>query len=93
MHEQSIAQKIIHDAKLYGEVKSLTVEVGDLAHLPASEMKEVLEINTNWKIKVIPKKQPSLVSVGSRENRKSFSNSTTTTSTNVQNVLTLFQTF
>jgi len=56
MHEQTIAAKIISDAKEYGEVKSLTIEVGDLAHLPADEMKEVMEKLTNWKIKIIPKK-------------------------------------
>ncbi len=56
MHEQTIAQKIIADAETYGKVKSLTIEVGDLGHLPANEMKEVMEKLTNWKIKVISKK-------------------------------------
>ena len=55
MHEFSIAKLIIEDAKAYGEVKSLTVEVGDLAHLPALEMKEVMEKHTNWKVKVVSK--------------------------------------
>ena len=56
MHEQTIAAKIISDAKEYGKIKSLTIEVGDLAHLPAKEMKEVLKKLTNWNIKVISKK-------------------------------------
>ncbi len=32
MHEQTIASK----------VKSLTIEVGDLGHLPVNEMKEII---------------------------------------------------
>lgn len=55
MHEQTIAKKIIEDASTYGKVKSLTIEVGDLAHLPANEMKEVMEKLTDWKIEVISK--------------------------------------
>ncbi|MCA9496976.1 MAG: hydrogenase maturation nickel metallochaperone HypA [Nanoarchaeota archaeon] len=55
MHEQTIAAKIIEDAKSYGNVKSLTIEVGDLAHLPAQEMKEVMEKLTDWKINIIKK--------------------------------------
>jgi len=46
MHEQTIARKIIEDAKVYGNIKSITIEVGDLAHLPA----------TDWKVKVVKKK-------------------------------------
>jgi Zn finger protein HypA/HybF involved in hydrogenase expression len=57
MHEHSIAQKIINDAKAYGKVKRLVVEVGDLAHLPADAMRKVLsEKKPNWEIEVIPKK-------------------------------------
>ncbi len=55
MHEQTIAQRIIEEAEEHGEVISLTVEVGDLAHLPADEMKEVLERLTDWEIKVVPR--------------------------------------
>ena len=56
MHEQTIARKIIEDAKVYGNIKSITIEVGDLAHLPAKEMKEVMEKLTDWKVKVVKKK-------------------------------------
>jgi len=56
MHEHTIASKIIADAKTYGKVKSLTVEVGDLGHLPADEMREILEKLTDWKI-IISKKE------------------------------------
>lgn len=55
MHEQTIAQKIIADASAYGKVTGITIEVGDLAHLPAPEMKEVMEKLTDWDITVIPK--------------------------------------
>jgi len=55
MHEYTIAQKIIDDAKRNGEVKSITVEVGDLAHLSTRETKEILEKLTDWKVVVIRK--------------------------------------
>ena len=53
MHEQAIAAKIISDAERHGEVESLVVEVGDLAHLPAEEMREVLEKMTDWEVEVV----------------------------------------
>jgi Zn finger protein HypA/HybF involved in hydrogenase expression len=57
MHEHSIASKIIKDANSYGQVESIIIEVGDLAHLPADEMKNILkEKKPNWNIKVISKK-------------------------------------
>ena len=53
MHEHSIANKIISDAQAYGKVKSITIEVGDLAHLPADEMQKILqEKKPNWEINV-----------------------------------------
>lgn len=56
MHEQIIANQIIQDASKYGNIKAITIEVGDLAHLPADEMRDVLEKLTNWKITVTSKK-------------------------------------
>jgi len=56
MHEQGIAQSIINEAKKHGKVKKITVECGDLGHLPANEMKEVLEKMTDWEIEIIKKK-------------------------------------
>lgn len=50
MHEQTIAKVIIEEAIKHGKVVSITVEVGDLGHLPANEMKEALEMLTDWKI-------------------------------------------
>ncbi len=56
MHEQVVAQNIIQEAKKHGSVKSIVVEVGDLAHLPAKEMREVLERLTDWEINVVSMK-------------------------------------
>jgi len=56
MHEQSIAQNIINKANEQGDVQKIIVEVGDLGHLPAHEMKEILEKMTDWEIEVVEKK-------------------------------------
>ena len=56
MHERGIAAEIIAKAKEYGKVKGITVEVGNLAHLPADEMLDVLkEMTTNWEVSVTRK--------------------------------------
>lgn len=55
MHDTIIAKELIEKAKEQGDVKSIVIEVGDLAHLPAGEIKEILELMTNWEIKVIEK--------------------------------------
>jgi Zn finger protein HypA/HybF involved in hydrogenase expression len=52
MHESIIANKIIEKAKEHGSVTKIVIEVGDLAHLPASDMKEVMEKLTSWEIEV-----------------------------------------
>ncbi len=56
MHETIIANDIINKAKEQGKVKSITVEVGDLAHLPAHELKETLSTLVKWDVKIIEKK-------------------------------------
>ncbi len=66
MHEHTIAQKIIKQANHYKNIKSITVEVGELAHLPSDEMKQILERLTNWEIKIIPKKAIILCVCGHR---------------------------
>jgi Zn finger protein HypA/HybF involved in hydrogenase expression len=53
MHEQAIAQEIIRTANEQGNVKGIEVSVGDLAHLPSNEMKDVLVAMTNWDIKIV----------------------------------------
>ncbi len=56
MHERTIAASIIDKAKEYGNVKGITVECGDLGHLPAEEMEEVLKELTDWNITIVRKK-------------------------------------
>ncbi len=56
MHEQVLARNIIQEAEKHGRVRSVFVEVGDLAHLPADEMQKVLESLTDWKVVVMKKK-------------------------------------
>ncbi len=52
MHESIIANKIIEKAKEHGSVRKIVIEVGDLAHLPANEMKEAMGKLVNWEIEV-----------------------------------------
>ena len=56
MHETIIANEIITQAEKQGKVLSIKVEVGDLAHLPAHELKECLKSLVDWKIQIINKK-------------------------------------
>ena len=55
MHEQAIAKEIIGEATKHGNVKSITVEVGDLGHLPLEEMEEVLNTMTQWNVIMVRK--------------------------------------
>jgi Zn finger protein HypA/HybF involved in hydrogenase expression len=59
MHETIIAKGILKEAreKAKGKkIKSITLEVGELAHLPANELKEVLRAIADFKIIVKPVK-------------------------------------
>ncbi|MAG39090.1 hypothetical protein CMO90_03285 [Candidatus Woesearchaeota archaeon] len=56
MHEQTIAKTIIDEAAKHGKIKCIVVEVGDLGHLPANKMEEVLKTLTDWDIKIVRKK-------------------------------------
>lgn len=56
MHEHYISRDIINTAKKHGKVKSITIEVGDLAELPAEELEETLKAMVGWEIKIIKKK-------------------------------------
>lgn len=55
MHEISIANDIIKKAEAQGRVKSVLIEVGELAHLSAEEIEQTLKNRVNWNI-VISKK-------------------------------------
>lgn len=62
MHDTLISKDIIgaaekQAAKHQGHVKSITVEVGDLGHLPLEELKDTLtQMKPDWDIKFVPKK-------------------------------------
>jgi Zn finger protein HypA/HybF involved in hydrogenase expression len=56
MHEKIFVDQIIKTAKKRGDVRAITVEVGDLAHLPAKDLEEALSQAVDWKIKIKTKK-------------------------------------
>jgi len=56
MHETVIANKIIEDAKKHGEIKSAVIEVGEIAHITAEELRETLSDMISWDITITEKK-------------------------------------
>ena len=60
MHEQIIAQQILAQVakieKEKGPVKSITVEVGDVGHLPLEEMEVTLKTMVNYRVIMKAKK-------------------------------------
>lgn len=58
MHEQVIAKSIIQEAMKHGKVRGIEVEVGELAHIPAHELKDALFL-TGWTLEI--KEMPSIV--------------------------------
>jgi Zn finger protein HypA/HybF involved in hydrogenase expression len=56
MHETIVAKQIIEEAKRHGEVESITIEVGDIAHLPAKEMEKTMKGLVDWEVKIEQKK-------------------------------------
>ncbi len=50
MHETVFAHKIITEAKLQGNVKEISLEIGELAHVPAQELLSCLIQLVPWKI-------------------------------------------
>ena len=56
MHETIIAKQIIEDARQHGNVKAITVEVGELAHLPIEDLKPTLDEMVGWKVTYKSKK-------------------------------------
>ena len=54
MHDTLISADIIGAAEQKGVVKSITVEVGDLGHVPADELRQTLErLKPDWKINTV----------------------------------------
>lgn len=57
MHDTLISKDIIEAAEKQGKVKGITVEVGDLGHLPAEELQETLSrMVPGWHIKILRRK-------------------------------------
>jgi len=56
MHETVIIAGIIEEAKKYGEVEEISLEIGELAHVPAHELIESFERMVDWKITYKEKK-------------------------------------
>lgn len=56
MHEIEFANKIIEEAKKYGKVKSVVVEVGELAPISLKNLKDAMKMLVDWDIKMILKK-------------------------------------
>jgi Zn finger protein HypA/HybF involved in hydrogenase expression len=56
MHETIIAKQIIDEAEKHGKPRSITVEIGELAHIPADELKRTLQQMVKWKINTKGKK-------------------------------------
>ncbi len=65
MHDTLISQDIIGAAKKQGKVKGITVEVGDLGHVPLEELKKTLEsLVPDWKLTLTRKKAKADCSCG-----------------------------
>ncbi|MFH1063755.1 MAG: hydrogenase/urease maturation nickel metallochaperone HypA [Candidatus Woesearchaeota archaeon] len=57
MHDTLISRDIIEAAQKQGKVKSITVEVGDLGHLPLGDLKATIEtLVPDWKVNMVSKK-------------------------------------
>ncbi|MFC1742195.1 hydrogenase/urease maturation nickel metallochaperone HypA [Nanoarchaeota archaeon] len=56
MHDTLISKDIIEAAQKQGKVKSITVEVGDLGHLPLEELRETLVKMVPWEVRMVSKK-------------------------------------
>ena len=50
MHETIIADSIINEARRHGAVKIIYLEIGELAHVPESELIGCLRRLVKWKI-------------------------------------------
>ena len=55
MHETIIANEIIDKAVKHGNVKAVTIEVGEMGHLPADEFYKTISTLVPWKINLIEK--------------------------------------
>ena len=56
MHETAFAERIINEAKKHGTVEEITVELGELAHVPPHDLLMCLKRLVPWKIHCSVKK-------------------------------------
>ncbi|NOZ80450.1 MAG: hydrogenase maturation nickel metallochaperone HypA [DPANN group archaeon] len=50
MHEIAFAEKIIKEARKYGDVEAIHLEIGELAHVPGKDLVEALRKMVSWRI-------------------------------------------
>ncbi len=66
MHETAIANGIISEVEKHGNVREISLEIGELAHVPAKDLLGCLEKLVDWKINHSEIKADSLCSCGYR---------------------------
>ena len=65
MHDALISKDIIEAAEKQGNIKGVTIEVGDLGHLPLEELKETItKMKPGWNIKFVTKKSKAKCTCG-----------------------------
>lgn len=55
MHEGQFVTQIVKQAQKYGRVRSITIEVGDLAPVRLEDLQTALKAMTGWQVKAVPK--------------------------------------
>jgi Zn finger protein HypA/HybF involved in hydrogenase expression len=56
MHELTFAQQLIKKARQQGDVKSIILEVGELANITSENLERTLKEITKWNINIIKRK-------------------------------------
>ncbi len=59
MHEFTVINSIISEAKKHGSVKSVLIEIGELAPLTAKELEDAFKKQIAWGIDIV--EQPAIV--------------------------------
>lgn len=62
MHEFAVINSIISEAKRHGSVKSVFIEIGELAPLTTKELGDAFKKQAAWKIEI--REQPAIVRCG-----------------------------
>lgn len=70
MHETAITKKIIDEAGKHGKVKSIFIEVGELAEIKAEDLEHHLSSVVDWNIEVKEKKARAECGCGFKGNPK-----------------------